>query len=155
MMVVGMRGLPHDATWLVACVLSWVVWCGGSESSVTAIMSRPAPPGEPLVAIPVGFAGALAAARESATDVDNADRLLHAARDALNDAAARHDATRPRGDDLETKSRVFQEGYDTLTDKKKREANDKPCEKIFGACCAKETDDGGKSIKCGGDFQDA
>ena len=44
---------------------------------------------------------------------------------------------------------------ETLTDKKRRETNDKPCQKIFGACCAKETDNGGKDIKCGGDFEDA
>ena len=52
-------------------------------------------------------------------------------------------------------SRVFKEGHETLTDKKRRETNDKPCQKIFGACCAKETDNGGKDIKCGGDFENA
>ena len=62
---------------------------------------------------------------------------------------------RPQADHLETMSRVFREGYETLTDKKRRETHDKPCKKIFGACCAKDTDNGGKDIKCGGDFENA
>ncbi|KAH8091098.1 hypothetical protein JL720_5979 [Aureococcus anophagefferens] len=93
--------------------------------------------------------------REAATDVGRADALLHAARDNLNGANGQHGDTQPRADHLETMSRVFKEGHETLTDKKRRETNDKPCQKIFGACCAKETDNGGKDIKCGGDFEDA
>ena len=60
---------------------------------------------------------------------------------------------RPRSG--ESLARATGHTYETLTDKKRRETNDKPCQKIFGACCAKETDNGGKDIKCGGDFEDA
>jgi hypothetical protein len=88
-------------------------------------------------------------------DTNRADELLHAGDLLLDDAQARHADTRPQADHLEEMSRVFREGYETLTDKKRRETHDKPCKKIFGACCAKDTDGGGKDIKCGGDFENA
>ena len=112
-------------------------------------------PAAPTPRLPPTLAGGLAAAREATTDVGRADALLHAARDNLNGANGQHGDTQPRADHLETMSRVFKEGHETLTDKKRRETNDKPCQKIFGACCAKETDNGGKDIKCGGDFENA
>ena len=39
--------------------------------------------------------------------------------------------------------------FNTLTDKTGREFYDKPCQPIFGACCARDQPDGGKSITCG------
>ncbi len=92
---------------------------------------------------------------EDIDDTNRADELLHAGDLLLDDAQILHGHSRPQADHLETMSRVFREGYETLTDKKRRETHDKPCKKIFGACCAKDTDNGGKDIKCGGDFENA
>ncbi|KAJ1456952.1 hypothetical protein M885DRAFT_615869 [Pelagophyceae sp. CCMP2097] len=84
-----------------------------------------------------------------ATDlVNSASGLLGRASDVLN-------VTEARAKTLELQSRVLDEAAAALFDAEKREMNDKPCAKIFGACCAKETPGGGKDIKCGGDFEDA
>jgi len=105
--------------------------------------------------IPPTLRGSRKALEEAIDDTNRADELLHAGDLLLDDAQILHGHSRPQADHLETMSRVFREGYETLTDKKRRETHDKPCKKIFGACCAKDTDNGGKDIKCGGDFENA
>lgn len=89
-----------------------------------------------------------------ASDLDRARALLKENSEVLRMTDELFNQTRPQANQLETKSRVLKEAYETLSDKKKRESHDKPCEKIFGACCAKETPNGGKDIKCGGDATD-
>ena len=86
-------------------------------------------------------------------DLKSITALIEANRPAALDfTKARLDAAKLMIHDLETRNRVLKEANTILSDPKRRATNDKPCEKIFGACCAKETDDGGKDIKCGGDF---
>ena len=98
---------------------------------------------------------AVAIARSAETDLARADSLLDSSEARLQEAHGIHKGTQKTYETLELRSRVLKEANDTFSDPTKRDANDTPCEKIFGACCAKATPDGGKNIKCGGDFTDA
>jgi hypothetical protein len=88
-------------------------------------------------------------------DVGRATDLVSSAAGLLGTAGDLLNVTEARAKTLEVHSRVLGEAAEALFDAEKREMNDKPCAKIFGACCAKETPGGGKDIKCGGDFEDA
>lgn len=88
-------------------------------------------------------------------DLDRSRALVDEHAALLNLTTALFNDTRPQVAALETKSRVLKEARAVFADRKRRETHDKPCKKIFGACCAKDTDDGGKDIKCGGDFENA
>lgn len=88
------------------------------------------------------------------SDLERAQTLLEERGQVLDMANSLFNDTRPQANRLETRSRVLKEAFDTFSNRKERETHDKPCEKIFGACCAKETANGGKDIKCGGDATD-
>mmetsp|Transcript_14818 Transcript_14818/g.18013 ORF Transcript_14818/g.18013 Transcript_14818/m.18013 type:complete len:524 (+) Transcript_14818:773-2344(+) len=90
---------------------------------------------------------------ELQTNLFDLHDLLTANTDILCHAQNQSDLIKNGIDFLEVQSRVLNEASDTLLkDPEKRASNDKPCEKIFGACCAKETPNGGKDIKCGDNF---
>ena len=81
--------------------------------------------------------------------------FLAAATEALSVANQSYVDAQPAMTELSARAYNLKTAFSTLTDKTAREFYDKPCTPIFGACCAKDTDGGGKDIKCGGDFENA
>lgn len=94
-------------------------------------------------------------AAKSLTDASRAGRALGAAalrQASLKLSAANATAAKLQEHDLEAaKHRAWsleRAAFD-LTEGKNREFYDKPCRPVFGACCARDSADGGMSIICG------
>ena len=89
---------------------------------------------------------ALARAQTRAKD---AGELLTVAEARLHDANETLVGARPALTELATRAGALMKAWEQLTDEGNRKFYDKPCVPMFGACCARDQPDGGKSITCG------
>jgi len=79
----------------------------------------------------------------------HADVEMDRAKGLFEDVDAARVRLKPRLDQIQMRHRVLKQANETLTDFTKRTFFDKPCQPIFGACCARDQPDGGKQIMCG------
>ena len=75
--------------------------------------------------------------------------MLLAAAEALDYANETLEAAKPAMFEVSNRAFQLQQAWKSLTDPEKRALYDKPCVPIFGACCARDQPDGGKTITCG------
>ena len=90
-----------------------------------------------------------AALERATTRASDADALLVAAAEALDYANETLEAAKPAMFEVSNRAFQLQQAWKSLTDPEKRALYDKPCVPIFGACCARDQPDGGKTITCG------